>query len=483
MPWLDAAAPVRMRRVALVAPAASLRDVLVEVADAGTMEIDQSGTDAARPGPCTRLLRAAGREHQAPALSAVPPDPGELDRAGRYDLLAGEAQLEAHAAGAVRRSGAAGLAGWLPAHRLPEVAGRIADLGGALVPLPYPPGVQAPTLIGGPPLRRSLTPLVRTYGTVPYADIDPSWLAWFSYVLMFGMMFGDAGQGMLLVGAAVALRAGWPAWARRYRAAWPFVGGAGVAATLFGFLYGECFGPTGLVPTLWLNPLDEPIPLLLAALAVGAVLLAGAYALGAVNRWREGGWPVALYAPSGVAGSSLFLGVGVAAGGWYFHQGALVWAGVTIAVTGLVLAFIGFFTEAGGRGTGVVQASVELFDLVIRLGSNVVSFARLAAFGLTHAALGLLVWEGTLALWHKGGAMMVAAVAVFAVGNAVTFALEALVAAIQALRLEYYELFSRVFQLQGREFRPWHVPASSDPVPASAAPGPGKEVGMPCSPG
>ena len=472
MPWLDAAAPVRMRRVALVAPDASLRDVLVEVADAGTMEIDQTGTEAGPPGPAARLLRAAGREHQAPALSAVPPDPGELDRAGRYDLLAGEAQLEAHAAGAVRRSGAAGLAGWLPAHRLPDVAGRIADLGGALVPLPYPPGVQAPTLVGGPPLRRALMPLVRTYGTVPYADIDPSWLAWFSYVLMFGMMFGDVGQGILLVGAAVALRAGWPAWARRYRAAWPFVGGAGAAAALFGFLYGECFGPTGLVPTLWLSPLDEPIPLLLAALAVGAVLLAGAYALGAVNRWREGGWPVALYAPSGVAGSSLFLGIGIAAGGWYFHQAALVWAGAAIAVTGLVLAFIGFFTEAGGRGTGVVQASVELFDLVIRLGSNLVSFARLAAFGLTHAALGLLVWEGTLALWHRGGAMVAAAAAVFVIGNAVTFALEVLVAAIQALRLEYYELFSRVFQLQGREFQPWHVPTSREKVPASAAPGP-----------
>ena len=473
MPWLEAAAPVRMKRVALVAPATSLRDVLVQIADAGAMEIDQSGQDAGTAGPSVSLLRAAGREHQAPALSATPPDPGELDRAGRYDLLAGEAQLEAHAAGAVRRSGAAGLAGWLPADRLPEVAGRIAGLGGALVPLAYPRGVQAPTLIGGPPLRRALMPLVRTYGTVPYADIDPSWLAWFSYVLMFGMMFGDAGQGILLVGAAVALRAGWPAWARRYRPAWPFVGGAGVAATVFGLLYGECFGPTGLVPTLWLNPLDEPITLLIAALAVGAVLLAGAYALGAVNRWREGGWPVALYAPSGVAGSSLFFGIGVAAAGWYFRQSALAWAGAAIAVMGLILAFTGFFTEAGGRGAGVVQASVELFDLVIRLGSNLVSFARLAAFGLTHAALGLLVWEGTLALWHQGGAMVVAAAAVFVAGNAVTFALEALVAAIQALRLEYYELFSRVFQLQGREFRPWHVPVSRAPVMAGAAPGPG----------
>jgi V/A-type H+-transporting ATPase subunit I len=470
MPWLEAATPVRMERIALVAPAESLRDVLVKVADAGSVEFDQMARDADFAGPSARLLRSAGRQHQTPVLSAAPPDPDELNRMGRYDLLAGEAQLEAHAAAAVRRSGTTGLAGWVPADKLPGVAARIAPVGGALVPLPHPPGVQAPTLLGGPPMRRSLMPLVRTYGTVPYADIDPSWLAWGSYVLMFGMMFGDVGEGLLLVGAALALRFGWPSRVRRYRAAWPFVGGAGVAATLFGFLYGEFFGPTGVVPTLWLNPLEEPIQLMLAALALGTVLLAGAYALGTINRWREGGWPVALYASSGVAGTSVFLGIGVAAGGWYFHHDALLGVGAAIAVIGLALAFVGFFTEAGGKGTGAIQASVELFDLVIRLGSNLVSFARLAAFGLTHAALGLVVWDATRGLWNKGGAAMVAAVVVFAVGTAIAFALEALVAAIQALRLEYYELFSRVFQLQGREFRPWYVPTSADPVSAGEAP-------------
>jgi V/A-type H+/Na+-transporting ATPase subunit I len=78
----------------------------------------------------------------------------------------------------------------------------------------------------GRPARASVSPLVQTYGTAPYADIDPAWLAWAGYVLMFGMMFGDAGEGLVLVAAAVALRAGWPGWARRFRRAWPFVGGA-----------------------------------------------------------------------------------------------------------------------------------------------------------------------------------------------------------------------------------------------------------------
>ena len=227
MRWLEAAAPVRMRRIALVAPAGSLRDVLVVVAGAGAVEIDDGGRDGTAAGEAAGRLQHAGRAVPGPALLACHPNLGSLERAGRYDLLAGEAQLEGYAAAAIRRSGAAALAGWIPADRLPEVAASVAGAGGAVARLPRPRGAEAPTLLGSQGLRRSLTPLVQTYGTVPYADVDPTWLAWMAYVLMFGMMFGDAGQGVLLIGVAVALRAGWPRWARRFRQAWPFVGGAG----------------------------------------------------------------------------------------------------------------------------------------------------------------------------------------------------------------------------------------------------------------
>jgi len=485
MPWLDIPLPTRMSRVALVAPVGSLRDMLACVAASAAVEIDRADADQDAVGEAAARLRGGGAapagavpaRMASPALSAGPPDLDALHRAGRYDLLAGEAQLESYAAAATPGPGAAALAGWVPADRLPGLAARLAEVGCAVVPLRHPPGGQPPTLIGGTQLRRTLSPLVSTYGTVPYADIDPTWLAWASYVVMFGIMFGDAGQGLLLVAAAAALRAGWPGWARRFRPAWPFVGGAGLAATAFGLLYGEFFGPTGLVPTIWLAPLSHPVPLLAAGIGFGAVLLAGAYALGTVNRWREGGWPLALYAPSGIAGTLLFLGVGLAAAGWYLHHGALIIAGVVIMALALALAFIGFAAEAGGGGTGAVQVSVELFDLVVRLGSNLVSFARLAAFGLTHAALGLLVWEGTRALWDRGGVLVAAAVLVFVLGNALTFGLEALVAAIQALRLEYYELFSRVFVAQGRPFRPWSLPIEAGEIDMTAgATAPRKEV-------
>lgn len=347
-------------------------------------------------------------------------------------------------------------------------AARVAVAGGALVPLRPPRGVDPPTLLAGAgtapaahparPVRRSFTPLVSTYGTVPYTDLDPTLPAGIVYVVMFGLMFGDAGHGLLLVLAALLLRAGRPRRAAALRPLWPFVAAAGAAATLAGLAYGEFFGPTGVLPVLWLEPLEEPMRLLGAAVGLGAVLLAVAYGAGIVNRWREGGPAAALYSTTGVAGAALYLGLAVVAAAVWLGQTVYGAVGALIAVAGLTLAGAGLYaTTAGGPG-GAVQTGIQLLDALVRIGSNVVSFARLAAFGLTHAALGAIVWDATTALVGRGAVGAVLAVAVFLVGNAVTFSLEALVAGVQALRLEFYELFSRLFDAEGHPFRPWQLP-------------------------
>jgi V/A-type H+-transporting ATPase subunit I len=245
--------------------------------------------------------------------------------------------------------------------------------------------------------------------------------------------------------------------------------GSGVVAIAFGLLYGEFFGPTGVIPVLWLSPLDEPLTVMAVALGVGGVLLAGAHVIGTVNRWREGGWPLAMSSTSGIAGAALLAGLGLAVLGVTTDLGWLVVASVLVAAGGLVLAYAGFLANAGGGATGIAQATVEVFDAVIRVGTNLVSFVRLAAFGLTHAAIGMIVWDATSSLWSSGGLRLLAAVAVFLVGNLVAFALEGLVAGVQALRLEYYELFSRVFTSEGRPFRPWHVPTDLGSPPLQAA--------------
>ncbi|MGO4430741.1 ATPase, partial [Streptomyces sp. MCAF7] len=88
----------------------------------------------------------------------------------------------------------------------------------------------------------------------------------------------------------------------------------GLTSTLAGVAYGEFFGPTGVLPVLWLNPLHDPLRLLAAAVGLGAVLLAVAYGAGIANRWREGGPTGALYALSGVAGAMLYLGLAAMGG-------------------------------------------------------------------------------------------------------------------------------------------------------------------------
>ncbi|HET6685281.1 MAG TPA: V-type ATPase 116kDa subunit family protein [Jiangellaceae bacterium] len=418
MSWRDGPRPVRMERVALVAPTTALRPMLEHVGDVGLVELEPSDIEPTR-----------------------------------------EAELERRAAQAVVRGHVSAMVGWTPASARLGLAEELAPLGAAAVPLTPPRGVQPPTLLRRSSGARSFDLLVETYTTVPYTNVDPTLLAGLAYVAMFGMMFGDVGHGMLLIVGALLVRSGRIRWLVPFRRAWPFLAGAGTTAMVFGFLYGEMFGPTGLIPVLWLSPLEEPVALLLAAVGVGALLLAGAYVLGTVNRVREGGWGYALYARTGIAGGLLFLALGLLAAGIYLGDGALTAAAVVLGVVGLVLAFVGLLMTSGRGAAGVLQAVVELFDLVLRLGSNLVSFARLAAFGLTHAALGAIVWAGTTALWGPGLSAL-AAVLLFVVGNAVAFTLEGLVAGIQALRLEYYELFSRVFDVEGRPFRPWKLPAN-----------------------
>ncbi|MFH8775819.1 V-type ATPase 116kDa subunit family protein [Streptomyces sp. NPDC017958] len=480
MPWPEAMTPVRMRRVAVIVPQMAVRDALVRIAEEGCVELDRA-EEAAPGAAAVRLQRLRGRattdgteDVVSAVLAADVPDLDLLEARRSVELLAGEAQLQERAEGAVRRGEVAALAGWCPVAEVPRVADRLAAAGGALVLLPSPRGTDPPTLLR-PGRRVSFTPLVTTYGTPAYADLDPSWPAGLAYVAMFGIMFGDVGHGALLLCGALALRVGRPRRLARLSRLWPFLAGAGVAAMLAGAAYGEFFGPTGLLPVLWLSPLDSPARLLAAAVLFGAGLLAAAHAAGAVNRVRESGWGMALYAASGCAGLLFYAGLAFGAAGLLLHRPPAAVAGATLTVIGLALVALGLFRATAGGGAGCAETAVRLFDVVVRTGTNTLSFARLAAFGLTHAALADLVWRGTSGLAGRGAAGVAGAVLLFTVGTVLSFGLEALVAGVQALRLEFYELFSRLFEAEGRPFRPWHVPPAE---PADSA----TKV-IPCSPG
>lgn len=454
--------PIRMTRVAVVAPRLRLREALVEIADAGVMEVDEIGAEDQQENEPAERLRDVP-DDVGMRIAREPPDLDRIAEEGAWDLVAGEAELTRRRNDCVEHGPASILVGWVPEAEFDDFSGRLAERGTSVVERPRPPTVEPPTRMADEGLRRLARPLVRTYSVVPYEDVDPSIFAAVTYVLMFGMMFGDVGHGLILAVAGALLARSEHPRLQVIRRLWVFPFAAGLAATVFGLLYGEAFGPTGLVPTLWLAPMEEPVRLLVTALGIGAGLVGVSYVFGTVNRWREGGPNLALYASTGIAGASLFFGGTVLAGGFLWRQGLLQVAGGGLVAVGTALVFIGFYARAGSGGGALGEAAVEVFDTITRIIANVLSFGRLAAFGLTHAALGSVVWQGTSSLGEEGGFLTGAGAALlFLVGNAVAFSLEALVVGVQALRLEYYELFSRVFAGQGRLFDPWHIPIATE---------------------
>ena len=465
MPRSDAFVPARMRRVAVVARKQRLRDALVEVADAGCVEF--SGAPAPASGEAVEALRRL--ERLAPGVDRTPPRPrlsreavavAELERAGAREPLAGEVALRQRAERAIAHDDFTLLAGWIPQRDLGPLRSRLSAVGASVVELAPPPVEIPPTLLAPARIARPFRPLVETYGAVPYGDIDPTPFAALAFFFMFGMMFGDAGDGLVLIIAALLLRRSRHPRLLALRRLWPFPAAAGASAVVFGLLYGEFFGPTGILPALWLKPLDHPTTLLLVGAGIGAVLLVGAHALGLLNRWRERGPRAALLSPSGLAGLLVLIG-GVLLVVGLVEASVLASVGALVVILGALLLYAGFRAESGAGLEGALQRVVELIDALLRTGSNLLSFTRLAAFGLMHAAIGAVVIEGTRAL-AGGAAGDLAAASLFIIGSALAFALEALVVGVQALRLEYYELFSRVFVEEGRPFRPWSIPLLAD---------------------
>jgi V/A-type H+-transporting ATPase subunit I len=264
----------------------------------------------------------------------------------------------------------------------------------------------------------------------------------------------------LLIAAALLLRRARHPRLAAARRLWPFPAAAGACTVVFGLLYGEFFGPTGILPVLWLKPLDHPTTLLVVGAAIGVVLLLGAHTLGVVNRLREHGPRAALLAPSGLAGLLVLIG-GVLLVLGLAYVPALTVMGAVAGMLGALLLYAGFRAESPRGAVGVLQQLIELFDALLRTASNVLSFTRLAAFGLMHAAIGEVVVEGSGAPAGSAAGYLAGAL-LFLVGSALAFALETLVVGVQALRLEYYELFSRVFVEEGRPFRPWSIPLLAD---------------------
>jgi V/A-type H+-transporting ATPase subunit I len=300
---------------------------------------------------------------------------------------------------------------------------------------PPPPGAKPPLLLANPAWARPFEVFSRALGMPSRDEADPSVLLAIAVPLMFGYMFGDVGQGLVIAVAGFVLR-------RRYALARLFMIG-GLAAAAFGFAFGSVFS-LHLIHPLWIAPLDDPLTILWVPLIGGGVLMTLGLALRAIEAHWRGDFVVWLATDAGLI--AVYVGLLL----------CLLWQpGFVLAAAGAAVYTLGHAWHAR-RWFAAVPALGELAERTLQILINTLSFARVGAFALAHAGLSSAI----VALVGAAESPIVAGV-ILVVGNIVVIVLEGLVVSIQTTRLVLFEFFTRFLIAEGRVFRPLPPPPST----------------------
>ena len=305
---------------------------------------------------------------------------------------------------------------------------------------------------------RPFETLVKMYGVPAYNELDPTPFLSITYLFCFGYMFGDVGQGLVLLLAGYI-------FGKRGVELGHVIARMACSSIIFGFIYGSIFGNESILPTLWVRPFENINTVLLTAVVLGVVMLFVAYLYSIINKLRAGDIKEGLFGKNGIAGFVLYISIllcalcatGIIPGGSAFTPFLAVLA-VALVILVLLREPIAntirkrklYDTSAGDY---YVESGFELFEMLLAMLSNTLSFIRVGAFALTH--VGLFMAFETLATMVGGG---FGGVIVLIIGNVLIIVLEGLIDFIQCLRLQFYELFSKYYTGDGEEF----VPLSSE---------------------
>ena len=322
---------------------------------------------------------------------------------------------------------------------------------------------EPPTKLENPKLFKPFEMYVKMYGLPAYGEMDPTWFVAITYSFIFGAMFGDAGQGLLLFIGGLFL------YKRKHIDLAGIISCAGVFSTFFGLMFGSVFGFEDLIPALWLRPVDSmtTIPFIgklntvfIVAIGFGMGIILLCMVFNIINSFKMHDVEKTWFDTNAVAGL-VFYGSAVLCIGLFVSGHAVPGGAVLAIMFGLPLLLI-FFKEPltnlvekkaevmpKEKGMFIVQGIFELFEVILSYFSNTLSFVRIGAFAVSHAAMMEVVLM--LAGAENGSPNWI----VIILGNLFVCAMEGLIVGIQVLRLEYYEMFSRFYKGSGRKFEPF----------------------------
>ncbi len=329
---------------------------------------------------------------------------------------------------------------------------------------------------------KSFERMIFSYGAPLYGTIDPTPVVAFFFTLLFGIMFGDVGQGLVFLLTGILLSKGLLKPLRQWRHFGPIFVAIGCSSSVMGLLTGEFFAnshvlrpfsrwATGLFGEsrdhiLEMMPskdsLDKLMIFFAFTLAIGFLINSVGLIINIINQFSLGKTAKAIFSKTGICGAVFF---------WY-----VVFAGIRVAVTGASPAWydaliVGvpllgiFFAEPltrlieghhpvleNGLFSAVIEGVVEILEVVSTYISNSVSFLRVGAFALSHAVLSFIIFTMSDLV---GGSLSAGGIVIGVFGNAIIIVLEGLIVTIQVIRLQYYEFFSKFFTETGREFKPF----------------------------
>ena len=329
--------------------------------------------------------------------------------------------------------------------------------------------------------------VVFSYGVQLYGTIDPTPLVAFFFTLMFGIMFGDAGQGLVLLLLGILASKSKKYFSKFKKFAVPLIS-VGIASVIMGILSGSVFtneklliSPARAVTNLITgNPADRILHILPMAgegasitkllyffaftVAIGVIINSLGLLINIYNRLALRKYKAAFFSKTGIPGLfifwyALFFAVRLALGS---HFMAIDFICFLIPCICIVFGDLIFRIITGAKPllengvlAFVIEGFVEIMETVSSYFSNTVSFLRVGAFALAHAVFSFIVFYFTDILVSSGLAGTLSAALLMIAGNAIIIALEGLIVAVQVMRLQYYEFFNKFFIETGVEFAPF----------------------------
>ena len=297
--------------------------------------------------------------------------------------------------------------------------------------------------------------LIDSYGLPRYGTIDPTVFVAISFLLMFGAMFGDLGHGIVLALVSLFLRR---STSDKLKQASVLLLYCGISSSLFGVLYGSCFGYE--FKSLWIKPMENILEAFKISIIFGVSLMTLGILINLINCFRDKNYLKAVFDKAGlISGVIYWAGLGLVSKLFLEKEASTFpFLYLNLVIGGLLVIFFKPVVEImlkhknDGLFVSFMESIIDMLEIVMGYLANTVSFIRVAAFSLAHAGLFLAIFELSGMLKDIGGGFLSMLVIIF--GNILVMLLEGLVVGIQSLRLNYYEFFSKFFESGKKAYKP-----------------------------